>query len=188
MARLQLIFLAEQVFYFGGSWLPTGIPRQHFRACAWIEDKNSDDSTMSLFIARLFFSHHLHHSNYMPKKYTCTLQNISSTTSTASQSMLAVLLQLCLQRDSVIFTAMNYDGMKKACVSSTSEQRRTVKVQKEQYKTFLQSQTLIFLYLLRKSFLLQLYFKRNNALGRLRKKYLHTCTLCIISYLWHKHQ
>lgn len=32
------------------------------------------------------------------------------------------------------------------------------------------------------------YFERNDALGRLRKKYLHTCTPCIISYLWHKHQ
>ena len=61
-------------------------------------------------------------------------------------------------------------------------------VPKEQYKTFLQSQTLIILYLLRKSFPLQVYFKRNNALKRLRKKHLHTCTLFIISYLWHKHQ
>lgn len=31
-------FLAEQ-FHFGGSWLSTGTPRQHFRACAWIEGK-----------------------------------------------------------------------------------------------------------------------------------------------------
>lgn len=123
----------------------------------------------------------------MPKKYTCTLQNTSST-STASQSTLVVLLQLCLQCDSVIFTAMNYDGMKQASVSSMREQRRPVKVQKEQYKTFLQRQTLIPLYLLKKTFLLQCYFKRNNGLGRFKEKYLHTYTLCIITYLWHKHQ
>lgn len=44
---------------------------------------------------------------------------------------------------------MNYDGMKEASVSPKTEQRRTVKVQKEQCKTFLPSQTLIFPYLLR---------------------------------------
>lgn len=34
----------------------------------------------------------------------------------------------------------------------------------------------------------QWYFERNDALGRLRKKYLHACPPRIISYLWHKHQ
>lgn len=52
---------------------------------------------------------------------------------------------------------MNYDAMKKASVSSTREQSRTVKVQKEQYRTFLQSQNLILLYLLKNNFPLQLF-------------------------------
>lgn len=139
-------FLADQVFHFESSWLSAGIPRHHSRACAWIEDKKNRWFSTSLCIARLFFPHHLHHLNCMPKKYTSTLQNTSSTTSTAPSP----LLQLCLHCDSVIFTAMNYDGMKEASVSPRTEQRRTVKVQKEQCKTFLQSQTLIFPYLLRK--------------------------------------
>jgi len=70
----------------------------------------------------------------MPKKYTCTLQNTSSTTSMASHSTLVLLLQLCLECDSVIFIAMNYDGMKKASVLSMTERRRTVKFQKNNTK------------------------------------------------------
>lgn len=179
-------FLADQVFHFESSWLCAGTPRHHFRACAWIEDKKNRWFSTSSSIARLFFPHHLHHLNYMPKKYTSKykLNKVHS-----SQSRLVALLQLCLQCDSVIFTAMSYDGMKEASVSPRTEQRRTVKVQKEQCKTFLQSQTLIFpCLLIKKKSPLQWYFERNDALGRLRKKYLHTCTPCIISHLWHKHQ
>lgn len=69
---------------------------------------------------------------------------------------------------------MNYDGMKEASVSPRTEQRRTVKVQKEQCKTFLQSQTLIFPHLLRKKKSpLWWYFERNDALGTLRNIYTH---------------
>lgn len=115
----------------------------------------TDDSTTSSFIARLFFSYHLWHLNYIPKKNTPAHFKIQ-----AQQLPQLLPPWYCFSSvycDSVIFTATNYDAMKKASVSSAREQSRTVTVQKEQYKTFLRSQNVILLYLLKNNFPLQLF-------------------------------
>lgn len=179
-------FLADQVFHFESSWLCAGIPRHHFRACAWIEDKKNRWFSTSSFIARLFFSPHLHHLNYMPKKYTSTLQNTSSTPFPVQAGGIASALftvwfshfhssELWWHEGSICVTK---DWTKEDSWSSEGTMQNFPTKPDLNISRLTQEKKCPF----------QWYFERNDALGRLRKKYLHACPPRIISYLWHKHQ
>lgn len=88
-------FLAELVFHFGESLLSTGIPRQHCRACAWIEDKKPQMIPL-LLLSLQDYSFLTTSTIWITwlKKCTCTLQNTSSTTATASPSTAGIAATL----------------------------------------------------------------------------------------------